>query len=81
MLTLSTAAVVALLNNPLVQLGGGLALRGVGYGLDDLHGYVQLDLYHRQTAELIWRAQALAYASKILAPQRKARPCPRFHRR
>jgi hypothetical protein len=62
---LTAAALVALLNNPFVQAGGMLALRGVGNGIDDFHAAIQLDLYHRQTLEILYRGQVLAYVYAI----------------
>ena len=66
---LTTAAIIALLNNPFVQAAGTVAMQGVGYGLNDLHAYAQVELYNRQTAAIQWRGQVLAYYGRYFIVQ------------
>ena len=66
---LTTAAIIALLNNPFVQAAGTVAMQGVGYGLNDLHTYAQVELYNRQTAAIQWRGQVLAYYGRYFIVQ------------
>lgn len=70
---MTALAIIALLNNPLVQLGGGIALRGAGYGFDDLHYAIQTRLL----------ADRLAVMQRFIlaTTKRKALPCPHSHRR
>lgn len=75
------ASIVALLGNPLVQLGGSLALRGAGYGMDDAHAAIQLRLYRQQTDEILYRAQVVAYAARLTATHQRKVACKCQHSR
>jgi hypothetical protein len=76
---LSVAAVIALLNNPLAQLGGKFALTGVNNGFTDLHSSIQLDLYHRETVEILYRGQVMAYLSKLQTQRKVTYHVSRIH--